>query len=244
MDIFVGAAARRGQPTRVEYRRRHISGLIQRANGARIARWMRRPHAVKVGQLSIHVPVGVFPPKFFFSTRMLCKLLATSRLDGVEFLEVGSGSGAVSLTAAKSGARVTAVDISAAAVDATLLNARTNGLDVTVYRSDMFDALDGRTFDFVVINPPYFQHDPESELDHAFHAGAGFEYFHRLFADLAGHLSPGGKVWVTLAEGCDATIADIAARHGWRFDLHSSSCRQLQWTYLFSLHHNQPSTSL
>lgn len=234
MDILVGRTARAGEPTRLQHWRRTASGVLQRWLGRHIARWMRREHTVRVGELRLVVPVGVFPPKFFFSTDLLCRTLRRLPLHAVPVLELGSGSGAVSLTAARRGARVTAVDISEAAVYATRRNAAANGLDVDVRRSDLFGAVPER-FRLVVVNPPYFRHDPATELDHAFHAGAGFEYFERLFAELGDHLEPGGEVLMTLAEGCEAAITDIAARHGWRFRLRARRLSLLQWNYLFAL---------
>ena len=236
MKVFVGSNASIAEPARVQHWRRHMSGIIQRYAGKRIARWMSRAHTVRVHGLRIFVPVGVFPPKFFFSTRLLCDTLRSAPVQGRSLLEVGSGSGAVSLTAAKAGAKVTAVDISVAAVAATGLNATANRLDVRFMRSDLFAAVGDEKFDFVVVNPPYFQHDPASELDHAFHAGSNFEYFHRLFANLGKHVAKDGVVLLTLAEGCDGTIADIAAVYGWKFRLDNRRMSQLQWTYLFSLH--------
>lgn len=238
-DIFVGRNARLGEPTRLQYWRRHASGLLQRAARPYTAWWMRRRHVVHVGRgrdrLAIEVPVGVFPPRFFFSTALLCRTLRRMPIRDRTLLEVGSGSGAVSLTAARAGAVVTAVDISASAVYATRCNALRNELDVDVRHSDLF-ALVPERFHVVVVNPPYFRHDPTSELDHAFHAGAGFEYFHRLFEELPHHVAPGGTVLLTLAEGCDAAIGRIAAEHGCRLELRGRSTALLQWTYLFVVH--------
>lgn len=236
MEIFVGKDARAGEPTRVQHWRRHASGVLQRLLGRYITRWMRRRHVVRFGRrphrLRLEVPVGVFPPRFFFSTALLARVLRRMPLEGRTLLEVGSGSGAVSLAAASCGARVTAIDISTMAVYATRRNAVLNDLDVDVRESDLFGAVD-EAFDVVVVNPPYFRHEPSSELDHAFHAGAGFEYFHRLFAELGDHVRPGGEVLMALAEGCDAAIAGIAEQHGCRLELHDRSRSLLQWNYVF-----------
>lgn len=75
---------------------------------------------------------------------------------GRRVLDVGTGSGAVALAAARAGAAaVTAVDLSARSVTAARLNARLAGLVIDVRRGDLFAPVAGRRFDLVVSNPPY-----------------------------------------------------------------------------------------
>ena len=75
---------------------------------------------------------------------------------GRRVLDVGTGSGAVALAAARAGASsVTAVDLSARSVAAARLNAALAGLAVDVRRGDLFAPVAGERFDLVVSNPPY-----------------------------------------------------------------------------------------
>ena len=60
--------------------------------------------------LKISVLPGVFHPGVFLSTNLIISYLKTRELDGKFFLELGAGSGLISLFAAKSGAKVTATD--------------------------------------------------------------------------------------------------------------------------------------
>ena len=80
-------------------------------------------------------------------------------------LEVGVGSGAIALALADEhrGARVTAVDSSAEALEVAAVNARRNGLGdrVELVHGDVFAGLRG-PYDLVVSNPPYVR---ASELD-------------------------------------------------------------------------------
>lgn len=75
---------------------------------------------------------------------------------GASVLDIGSGSGALSVAAAKAGAgEVLAADVSWRAVFTTWLNAAVRGLPVRVRRGDVHDVVVGRRFDVIMANPPY-----------------------------------------------------------------------------------------
>jgi release factor glutamine methyltransferase len=136
------------------------------------------------------------------------------------------------LVAARRSALVTAIDISDLACETTRRNAAANALTITVIESDLFSNVHDR-FDVVVITPPFFRHDPATQLDHAFHAGANFEYFRRLFADLGEHLHEDSICLMSLAEGCDTEIGRIATEAGFELQLDRRWMVLLQWTYVF-----------
>lgn len=234
MDIYVGRSARAGQPTRLQSLRRRISGALQAGARPYIRWWMSAERETKVRGVRLPVPVGVFPPRLFHSTKLVCRTVDRLDLAGKSFLEVGCGSGAISVVAARRRAKVTAIDISDAACAATRANAALNGVHMEVIESDLFANVDGR-FDLVVITPPFFRHDPSSQLDHAFHAGANFEYFHRLFEQLPAHLHDDSLVLLSLAEGCDAAIGEIARECGFELQIHRRWMVLLQFTYVFRL---------
>lgn len=73
-------------------------------------------------------------------------------------LDLGTGSGCIAVTLALEcpGARVTATDVSAAALAMARCNAAHLGARVTVLRGDWYDALPApAVFDVIVANPPY-----------------------------------------------------------------------------------------
>ena len=168
--------------------------------------------------LKLDVPTGVFHPGLFFSSDVLAAEIERRRPTGRTVLDVGCGSGLLSLTAARAGAVVTAVDINIEAVRATASNASANGVTVEVLQSDMFAALDDRRFDLVVVNPPYFAKDPVDDVERAWFAGADLDYFEQFFAGLGNHLASGsrpGATLMVLGEGCDMDrISAAAKRHG------------------------------
>lgn len=80
-------------------------------------------------------------------------------------LEIGTGSGAVSVALAKNleGAEITATDISPEALELAMENVRLHGLDkrVRLIKADIFPA-DHHKYDIIVSNPPYI---PAAEIN-------------------------------------------------------------------------------
>jgi release factor glutamine methyltransferase len=97
---------------------------------------------------------GVYAPQE--DTALLIGALSDESLPpGAAVLDVGTGSGALALAAARRGGRVTAVDVSRRAVWAARLNAARAGVRLRVRRGNLFTPVRGETFDLVLANPPY-----------------------------------------------------------------------------------------
>lgn len=119
----------------------------------------------------------------------------------------GSGCLAVLLAHAFPHATVDAVDVSADALEVARRNVADYGLEghVRLVRSDLFEALAGRTYDLIVANPPYvtaesmarlppeYRHEPVMALA----AGEdGLDAVRAILAQAAVHLNPGGLLAV------------------------------------------------
>ena len=109
--------------------------------------WRSFHHGTKVGRFWVGPPwetISIDPGRAFGTgahptTRLTLELLQT--LEPASLLDVGCGSGVLSIAAAKLGhAPVIALDIDEAAVEATRVNAERNGVAVDVRQ---FDALGG-----------------------------------------------------------------------------------------------------
>ena len=84
------------------------------------------------------------------------------RLRGLEsptVLDVGAGSGAIALALADEheGARVTAIDVSADALELARENAERTGIAIELLQHDLREGLPGGPYDLVVSNPPYVE---------------------------------------------------------------------------------------
>jgi release factor glutamine methyltransferase len=130
----------------------------------------------------------------------------------VMIVDIGTGSGAIGVTLAAEleMARITAVDLSPAALGVTEQNAIRHRVSdrVRTFQSDLFSSLDGRVFDYVVSNPPYIaasersslhsqvrDHEPELAL---FGGEDGFEIYTRLIPEAWNHLRPGGMLFLEI----------------------------------------------
>jgi len=200
--------------------------------------YLKRPRAFRYEDLHLTVQPGVFHPAYFFSTKFLLEFLAREKekLRGKAFLELGAGSGLISLFAAKHGAKVSASDISGAAVENVKANAEANKLDVEAIHSDLFEKISPRTFDYIVINPPYFKKDPANEAEHAWYCGAQLEYFQKLFRQLGAYMNGSGVCLMVLADNCDiAGIKLIASQNGFVLRLREEKKIRWEWNFIYAI---------
>ena len=119
--------------------------------------------------------------------------------DGERVLEVGCGSGIVSIHCARNGCDVTAVDINPLAVELAKRNATANGVNISISESDVYENVDGR-FDTIVFNLPYLPVDEEGLLAKAWSGGPdGLGPLPRLLEGAPRHLLPDGRVVVVVS---------------------------------------------
>lgn len=199
----------------------------------RLARQTQAGRVMRLHGLTLEVGPGVFPP-VFLSTGFVARALQRRRLAGQRVLELGCGTGLLSVLAAQQGAKVTAVDIAPAAIESCARNADRNGVTVETLRSDLFGALDGRLFDLILINPPYYPRMPQTDAERAWFCGEDFGYFRRLFAGLAPHV--GAEILMVLSEDCALEhISELAAQAGWHLVVDQTQRRWFEWNYLFRI---------
>ena len=115
-------------------------------------------------------------------------------------LEIGCGSGIISIHLAKRGNIVTAIDINPKAVEATIVNAKNNNLNIEILEGNMFTPVQGRKFENIVCNPPYLPpsdnyKDPELEL--AVEGGnKGIEFTKSLLSEAHQYLESAGSIYM------------------------------------------------
>ena len=153
----------------------------------------------KLNDLNLVVLPDVFNPVLLRSGAFLATEAA--RLPhGTIVLDLGSGSGACGIAAAKRGCSVTSVDINSSAVRCTRINALLNNVDIEICHGDLFAPVGDARFDVVLFNPPYYRGTPRDALDHAWRSPDVPE---RFAANLSQHLTPGGYALVVLSTDGD-----------------------------------------
>jgi len=143
-------------------------------------------------------------------------------------LEIGTGSGAVALAIAseRPQARITATDVSPAALKVAERNARKLGFDgrIEFVEGSLFGPVLGRRFELVVSNPPYLAESERSQLapelahepDVALFAGPdGLAILRELVAGCAAFLAPEGGFALELAPEQAPSVAHWLREAGW-----------------------------
>ena len=138
-------------------------------------------------------------------------ILLTESLDiriGEKVLEIGTGSGIVSIQCALNGADVVCGDINPRAVALARRNASANGVDIDVRETDVYSNIEGR-FDTIVFNLPYLPVEDEGELAKAWSGGPdGLGPLPRLLEGAPEHLLPDGRVVVVVSSLMDRAGLD------------------------------------
>lgn len=189
--------------------------------------------------IRLSIPPQVFHPAFFFSTRFLLSYLLQKQLHGKTFLELGAGSGLISLSAAKAGAIVTSTDINQTAIEYLHKNSERNQIPLTIISSDLFNNIPLQKFDIIAINPPYYKKAPTTEASYAWYCGENGEYFSRLFAQINTYLSATSEVYMVLCDDCDLDmIQRIAGDNGFSFSLVSSAKKLWEVNLIYRIFKN------
>jgi ribosomal protein L3 glutamine methyltransferase len=129
-------------------------------------------------------------------------------------VDICTGSGCLAVIAAKffPMASVDAVDLSADALEVAKLNLAEHEVadQVELHQGDLFAPLAGRTYDLIITNPPYVDHEaldgypPEfrAEPQMAHDGGAdGLDLVRQILADAPAHLNPGGGMICEIGSG-------------------------------------------
>jgi methylase of polypeptide subunit release factors len=147
---------------------------------------------------------------------------STDLVHGKTVLEIGTGSGLVSLCAIRAGAaRVVATDVNPHAIENARYNAQLLGVEnrletrlVPITAPSAFGVVQpGETFDVIVSNPPWENARPRSIDEYALY-DRDFQLLRSILSGAPSRLNSGGRL--LLAYGCrDAiqTLEQLAASH-------------------------------
>ncbi|MDC7950630.1 methyltransferase [Methanomassiliicoccaceae archaeon COG_1] len=149
--------------------------------------------------LSIASDCDVYPPSE--DSELLIDALDVRR--GERVLEIGCGSGVVSIHCALAGAEVVCGDVNPRAVALTRMNAAANGAVLEAVETDVYSNVEGR-FDLILFNLPYLPVEEGEGLARAWSGGPdGLGPLPRLLDGAPKHLLPGGRVVVVTSSLMD-----------------------------------------
>lgn len=164
--------------------------------------YFAKPRSYHYKNIKAIVLPGVFFPHFTISTKLLLQFLKQKSLAGKSFLELGCGTGIISVLAALKGAEVLASDINPQAINNVLLNAKKNQVKLNTCLSDLFVDIPSQNFDIIIINPPYYPKNPINLVENAWFCGEDFEYFSKLFSSISSFFNAHSEVFMILSEDC------------------------------------------
>lgn len=169
----------------------------------------KEAYHIEVNGLKIKVLPNVFSPGYFadsaFFAREIPQIVGKSSL-----LEIGTGTGVVTLAAALNGAEVYATDINLDAVENADINFFEYDVKVCLLEGDVFDALPNvLKVDFIFWNHPFNRADQPVD-DMLLRAGFDHDYkgLRKYISGARGHLNPEGTL--LLGTGNFADLDEMA----------------------------------
>lgn len=151
-------------------------------------------------------------------------------LPSPQFLEIGVGSGCISVALLKHLPKATAVavDISEAAIAVARRNAEMHGVSdrLQFTLSDVFANVSAERFDLIASNPPYVpldeyaklqpevrDHDPRTAVTDG---STGLTIIERIVAGSPEHLKPGGRLLIEIGFGQSELVDSLIDRNLWQ----------------------------
>jgi len=207
---------------------RRFEGYLRSREAHEPIAYIRRRRAFRTLELEVTPDVLIPRPETETLVDVALEALAVAPAEHGEplALDLGTGSGCIALALAAEDpfVRVTAVDVSEAAVELARHNAARLGLGdrLRILHSDLFAALPPEErFDLIVSNPPYI---PASEYEAlepnvrdyeprlALHGGAdGLDVYRRLVPEALGRLRAGGTLALEVGAGQAAAVRALFA---------------------------------
>lgn len=166
----------------------------------------------------------------------MLRYLDTIALENINVLELGAGTGLLSIYCYKRNSNVVATDINPIALKNIEENCKLNNAQIRIVKSDLFECVAPSDFDLILINPPYYPKKIRTENDLAWYCGENFEYFSKLFNQLASSISPRQQILMILSEDCDLKkIIELGNQSNLKLLQVSMMKNVVETNYIFSI---------
>ena len=201
-----------------------------------LSKYLSKERSYSYKNIRLRISPEVFHPGFFFSTRFLLNHIQSYPIKQKTFLELGAGSGLISIYAAQKDAVVTATDINPVAIQYLQKNSLANNVSLSIIESDLFKTIPAQQFDFIAINPPYYKKKPSSNKDYAWYCGEHGEFFEGMFKDLKKYLHSGSTVLMVLFDGCDMNLINqLAEQNGFMLKCVHTRQKLLEKNFIYKI---------
>lgn len=180
----------------------------------------KEPYEVSVYGKSITVFPGVMSPKYDWAGLFMIECLPQS-FAGQDVLELGPGSGLVSIFVALRGANmITAADIHPDAVENTRMNFERHAIkNYEVIVSDVFSGLQKKKFDSIIFNLPYHNGIPKNNLEKGV-IDSDYKTMKTFFSEAKQYLKKKGKLYVGFSRsGNTSMFIEQVEKNGLRIEM-------------------------
>ncbi len=162
-----------------------------------------------------------------YETEILVDLIINDNSNNKKILDIGTGSGAISLALSKNlkDSKIIGVDISKNAIDLANENKiKLNINNVEFKESDIFSNIDEK-FDIIVSNPPYINKEDFEKLDNklyyepqnALYGGEdGLYFYKKIIKNAKNFLNKNGKIYLEIGYDQKDSISDLLEEYGYK----------------------------
>lgn len=162
-----------------------------------------------------------------YETEILVDLIINDNSNNKKILDIGTGSGAISLALSKNlkDSKIIGVDISKKAIDLANENKiKLNINNVEFKESDIFSNIDEK-FDIIVSNPPYINKEDFEKLDkklyyepqNALYGGEdGLYIYKKIIKNAKNFLNKNGKIYLEIGYNQKDSISDLLEEYGYK----------------------------
>lgn len=139
----------------------------------------------------------IFAEQYFFLDELM-----PEKIKGAKALEIGLGSGVLSIGMAKAGAaHVTALEINPRAKNTAGFNIVLNGVEDRIAiidgSDDIFQPVKGQKFDYIISNPPFEPTPPDVEFFYHSASGLyGLDFMEKIFQSVDDYLTTDGHLQI------------------------------------------------
>ena len=162
-----------------------------------------------------------------YETEILVDLIINDNSNNKKILDIGTGSGAISLALSKNlkDSKIIGVDISKNAIDLANENKiKLNINNVEFKESDIFSNIDDK-FDIIVSNPPYINKEDFEKLDkklyyepqNALFGGEdGLYFYKKIIKNAKNFLNKNGKIYLEIGYNQKDSISNLLEEYGYK----------------------------